>query len=225
MSKAAQLFFAGEGRAGGGEPTPLVNPATEETFTEVASANEDDVDRAVRGAAKAFNGGWRDLKPGRRGEILFNVARLIRAHAEELAQLDMRSVGKPIADARDEVALGARIFEYYAGAIATFGGQTIPVAAGGFDFTIRQPMGVVAAIVPWNFPFPISCWKVAPALAAGNTVVLKPAKPSPLSALKLEALGREAGLPEGTLQVLIGAGNEVGEALVTHPVVRKISLE
>jgi betaine-aldehyde dehydrogenase len=119
--------------------------------------------------------------------------------------------------------LGARIYEFYAGAIATSGGQTIPVAAGGFDFTLRQPMGVVAAIVPWNFPFPISCWKVAPALATGNTVVLKPAKPSPLSALRLAQLGTEAGLPAGALQVLPGSGSDVGEALVTHRDVRKIS--
>jgi betaine-aldehyde dehydrogenase len=137
--------------------------------------------------------------------------------------LDVRSVGKPIADARDEVMLGARVIEYYAGAIAHFGGQTIPVAAGGFDFTIRQPIGVVAAIVPWNFPFPITCWKVAPALAAGNTVVLKPAKPSPLSALRLAQLCAEAGLPAGAFQVLPGAGSEVGEALVAHADVRKIS--
>jgi betaine-aldehyde dehydrogenase len=163
------------------------------------------------------------MKPGRRAEILFATANSIRDHAEELAQLDLKSIGKPIADARDEVQLGARIFEYYAGAVGKFFGHTIPVAGGGFDFTLRQPLGVVAAIVPWNFPFPIACWKLAPALAAGNTVVLKPAKPSPLSALRLAQLAHEAGLPAGVLQVLPGAGNEVGEALVTHPLVRKIS--
>ena len=201
----------------------VTNPAPEESWHEVAAATAGDADAAVRGAHRAFEQTWRDIKPGRRAEILFAIARAIRDHAEELAQLDLKSVGKPIADARDEVQLGARIFEYYAGAIGKFFGHTIPVAGGGLDFTLRQPMGVVAAIVPWNFPFPIACWKLAPALAAGNTVVLKPAKPSPLSALRLAQLAHEAGLPAGALQVLPGAGNEVGEALVTHPLVRKIS--
>ena len=137
--------------------------------------------------------------------------------------MESRNVGKPISDARDEVALGARIFEYYAGAMTKFGGQTIPVARGGFDFTLRQPMGVVAAIVPWNFPFPIACWKVAPALAAGNCVVLKPASQSPLSALMLAKAAQKRGLPAGVLQVLPGAGGEAGDALVQHPLVRKIS--
>jgi betaine-aldehyde dehydrogenase len=119
--------------------------------------------------------------------------------------------------------MGARTFEYYAGAISKFCGQTIPVARGGFDFTLRQPMGVVAAIVPWNFPFPIATWKAAPALAAGNCVVLKPARQSPLTALRLGELAAEAGLPEGVLQVLSGSGNDMGDALVQHPLVRKIS--
>src|SRR5207237_3547324 len=129
-------------------------------------------------------------------------------------------IGKPIGDARDEAALGARVFEYYAGAIGKFCGQTIPVGRGGFDFTLRQPMGAVAAIVPWNFPFPIACWKVAPALAAGNTIVLKPASQSPLTAILLGQLAHQAGLPAGVLQVLPGAGSEIGDALVAHPLVR-----
>ncbi|MDQ3440610.1 MAG: aldehyde dehydrogenase family protein [Planctomycetota bacterium] len=216
-------FIDGQPHAGGGERITLINPATEEAWAEVAGASAEDADRAVKGAHRAFEQMWRDVTPGKRAEILFAIARLIREHRDELARLDVLSVGKPITDARDEVMLGARIFEYYAGAISTFTGQTIPVAAGGFDFTIRQPLGVVAAIVPWNFPFPIACWKVAPALAAGNTVVLKPAKPSPLSALRLAELCGEAGLPAGSLQVLPGAGKEIGESLVTHPLVRKIS--
>src|SRR4051794_26276097 len=216
-------FIDGETRDGAGERFALVNPATEAPWAEVADATIDDVDRAARGAHRAFEQTWRDITPGKRAEILFSIARLIREHSEELAQLDMRSVGKPISDARDEVALGARIFEYYAGAIGKFGGQTIPVSAGGLDFTIRQSMGVVAAIVPWNFPFPITCWKLAPALATGNTVVLKPAKPSPLSALRLAELAGEAGLPAGALQVLPGSGSAIGEALVTHQLIRKIS--
>ncbi|MBC8108002.1 MAG: aldehyde dehydrogenase family protein, partial [Anaerolineae bacterium] len=199
MKQPTGTFINGEPRASSGERFTLTNPATEERFLELSSSTPDDVDRAARGALKTFEQTWRDMTPGRRAEIMYNIARLIRANQDELARLDMQSVGKPIADARDEVALGARIFEFYAGAISTFCGQTIPVAAGGFDFTLRQPMGVVAAIVPWNFPFPITCWKLAPALATGNTVILKPAQPSPLSALRLAELTGEAGLPAGCL--------------------------
>ena len=162
------------------------------------------------------------MPPGARAEILFSVSRKLREHAEELAQLETANIGKPISDARDEISLGARIWEYYAGAVGKFFGQTIPVARGGFDFTLRQPMGVIAAIVPWNFPFPIACWKAAPALAAGNCVALKPAGLSPLTALKLGELAHAAGLPAGVLQVLPGSGSAMGDALVQHPFVRKI---
>jgi betaine-aldehyde dehydrogenase len=213
----------GAGGAGGRQRIAMINPATEETWCEVAAADGGSVERAVTGAQHTFERSWRDMTPGKRGEVLFAVARLIRQNAEELAQLDVRSIGKPIADARDEVALGARVFEYYAGAVGKFFGHTIPVARGGFDFTLRQPMGVVAAITPWNFPFPITCWKAAPALAAGNCVVLKPANLSPVSALRLAALAHEAGLPPGTLQVLPGPGSGIGEVLVQHPLVRKVS--
>jgi betaine-aldehyde dehydrogenase len=202
---------------------PVINPATEETLCEVASASANDVETAVAGAQRAFEQGWRDLPQGKRTEVMFQIAKVLRENAEELSQLECQMIGKPISDARDEIALGARTFEYYAGAISKFCGQTIPVARGGFDFTLRQPMGVVAAIVPWNFPFPIACWKVAPALAAGNCVVLKPARQSPLTALKLGELAASAGLPPGVLQVLSGAGSEMGDALVKHPLVRKIS--
>src|SRR5213593_54506 len=140
MHLAQGIFVDAESRAGAGEEIPIVNPATEETWASVRGACADDIERAVAGAQRAFEQTWRDLAPGRRAEILFGIARLIREHRDELAQLDTHSIGKPITDARDEVMLGARIFEYYAGAIATFCGQTIPVAAGGFDFTIRQPM-------------------------------------------------------------------------------------
>ncbi len=219
-----RLFINGEYQnSADGRTIPLINPATEETWCEVAAANESDIERAVNGAQKAFENGWRDMAPGKRAEILFNIARLIRQHQEELAELEMLNIGKPISDARDEAALCARIFEYYAGAVGKFFGETIPVARGGFDFTIRQPMGVVAAIVPWNFPFPIASWKTAPALAAGNCVVLKPASLSPLTALRLAGLAHEAGLPAGVLQVLSGSGGKIGDLLVTHPLVKKIS--
>lgn len=224
MSIPKDLFVDGGYRAASdGRRTALVDPATEEAFVEVAAATVSDVDGAVRSAQKAWEGGWRDLAPGKRAEILYRVARVLRENNEELAQLERRQVGKPIADARDEAGLAGRVFEYYAGAIAQFGGQTLPVARGGFDFTLRQSMGVVAAIVPWNFPLPIAAWKAAPALAAGNAVVLKPASISPLTALKMAELAVSAGLPPGVLQVVPGSGSAVGDALVTHPLIRKVS--
>jgi len=224
MKCPTQLFIDGVFCASSDHRTlPVINPATEATLAEVAAATVRDVETAIAGAQRAFEQGWRDCAPGRRAEIMFRIARVLREHAEELSQLESLSIGKPISDARDEIGMGARTFEYYAGAISTFCGQTIPVARGGFDFTLRQPMGVVAAIVPWNFPFPIATWKVAPALAAGNCVVLKPARPSPLTALRLGELAVEAGLPPGALQVLSGSGEEMGDALVKHPLVRKIS--
>lgn len=220
----SDLCINGSFRGGsGGKRIPQVNPANEEVFAEVASASLSDIQDAIEGAQRAFEGGWRDLAPGKRAEVLFQIARAIRENVEALAVLESRNIGKPIADARDEVLLGARVFEYYAGGIGRFFGQTIPVARGGFDFTMRQPMGVVAAVVPWNFPFPIACWKVAPALAAGNAVVLKPASQSALTALELGRIGLNAGLPAGVLQVVSGAGREVGETLVTQPLIRKIS--
>jgi acyl-CoA reductase-like NAD-dependent aldehyde dehydrogenase len=131
----------------------LIDPATGDAFTEISAAGPGDLDRAVLGAQRAFESGWRDLAPGKRAEILFAIAKKLRDHADEIATIESRNIGKPIADAKDEAALGARVFEYYAGAISKFFGETIPVARGGFSFTLHQPMGVVAAIVPWNFPF------------------------------------------------------------------------
>ena len=219
-----ELFLNGSWRgSNSGRRSSLVNPATEQTFVEVAAADTADVNNAVQSAQKAWESSWRDLSPGKRSDILFNVARTLRENLERLAQLEMTQIGKPISDARDEVALGARVFEFYAGAVTKFCGQTIPVARGGFDFTLRQPMGVVACIVPWNFPFPIACWKVAPALAAGNCVVLKPASISPLTALALGEIAHAAGLPTGVLQVIAGPGGTIGEALTTHPLIRKVS--
>src|SRR6266478_1740264 len=224
MNLPTQLFIDGSYQdSSTGRRSTLVNPATEQQFVEVAAAAPADVDKAVTSAHLAWRSGWRDLAPGKRSDILFSIARLLRDNLERIAQLETLHIGKPISDARDEAALGARVFEYYAGAIANFCGQTIPVSRGGFDFTLRQPMGVVAAIVPWNFPFPIACWKAAPALAAGNCVVLKPASFSPLTALVLGELAHTAGLPSGVLQILPGPGSSVGDALVTHPLVRKIS--
>ncbi len=225
MNYPTQLFIDGAFRdAKSGRRTPLINPATETVLCDVAAAEAADVNAAVESAQRAWESGWRDLAPGKRAAILFDVARKLRENLEEIAQLEMLQIGKPISDARDEIGLGARVFEYYAGAISRFGGETLPVARGGIDLTLRQPMGVVACIVPWNFPFPIGCWKAAPALAAGNCVVLKPASLSPLTALKLGELAHAAGLPPAVLQVLPGPGGAIGEALITHPHIRKVSL-
>ncbi len=205
------------------EPRPMINPASEEAWTSMSNASTELVEASVQSASRAFERSWRGLAPGKRSRILFEIANAIRKHAARLARLESRNIGKPIADARDEIALGATVFEYYAGAIDKFCGETIPVGRGGLDFTVHEPLGVVAAITPWNFPFPIACWKVAPALAAGNCVVLKPATLSPLTALVLGQLAVEAGLPPGVLQVLPGEGGTVGAMLAHHPSIRKIS--
>src|SRR5205814_1790442 len=150
-------------------------------------------------------------------------ANLIRENADELARAESRNVGKPIRDSRDEVALAADCFEYYAGTTNKVGGQTLPGAASGVLLSFREPVGVCGIIVPWNFPIAITSWKTAPALAMGNTVVLKPAEQTPLTALRLAELALEAGLPEGVFNVVTGPGSVVGEALIRHPAVRKLS--
>jgi betaine-aldehyde dehydrogenase len=162
------------------------------------------------------------VAPGDRARLLRAIGDAIASRAEELARLEARNVGKPIGDARGEVGMVAETFHYYAGAPERLLGHTIPVA-GGVDVTFHEPLGVVGLIVPWNFPLPIASWKVAPALAAGNTVVLKPAELTPLTALELEKLALEAGLPEGVLNVVVGPGRVVGERLVQHPDVAKIA--
>ncbi len=223
MASAERAFIDGKEGGGGALPGQVIAPATGLPCAEVIPAEPADVEAAVAGAHRAWRGGWRDLAPGKRADLLRAVARQLAQHADALARIESLNAGKPIADARDEVGAAVRTFEHYAGAVTRLTGQTIPVARGGFDFTLRQPLGVVAAIVPWNFPLLIACWKVAPALAAGNTVVLKPASLTPLTALRLGAIAREAGLPPCVLQVLPGPGSAIGDALVTHPLVRKIA--
>lgn len=202
----------------------LIDPATGEGFATIPEATPDDVDEAVRRADRAFaSGPWRTMNTRDRGRALMRLASLIREHREELAQTESRNVGKPIRDARDEVDLAANCFDYYAGTTNKAGGQTIPAAAPGVLLTFREPIGVCAVIVPWNFPVAITSWKVAPALAMGNTVVLKPAEQTPLTAIRLAGLALEAGIPEGVFNVVTGKGKLAGDALVRHPLVRKIS--
>ena len=199
----------------------VIEPATEEVLAELPHAGVEEADAAVARAKRAFPA-WRDVAPGARAALMRDLAAAISAHAEDLARLEARNVGKPIADARGEMAMVAEVFNYYAGAPERLLGDTIPVA-GGVDMTFREPLGVVALIVPWNFPLPIASWKLAPALAAGNTVVLKPAELTPLTALELERIALEAGLPQGVLNVVVGPGRVVGERLVAHPDVAKVA--
>src|SRR5256885_16394875 len=176
MRLPAQLFIDGACRnSASGRRTTLINPATEEPFGEVAAADVADVNAAVESAQRVWESGWRDVAPGKREAILHAVARKLREHLEEIAQLETLHIGKPISDARDEASLGARVFEYYAGAVTKFCGQTIPVGRGGVDLPLRPPMGGLPAVVPWDFPFPIACWEAAPPPAAGHRVVLHPA--------------------------------------------------
>jgi acyl-CoA reductase-like NAD-dependent aldehyde dehydrogenase len=198
----------------------VVDPATEETIAELEQAGVEETDEAVARARAAFPG-WRAVSPDDRGRLLRRVAMLVEEHAEELAQIESRNVGKPIAGARAEIAMVARVFHFYAGAVDKHGGSEIPVS-GGIDVTFREPLGVVGLIVPWNFPLNIASWKLGPALACGNTVVLKPAELTPLSALRMQELILEAGITEGVVNVLVGKGSVVGQRLVEHPDVAKI---
>ncbi|MBV8080986.1 MAG: aldehyde dehydrogenase [Actinobacteria bacterium] len=198
----------------------VLNPATEEPLAELEQADVEQTDAAVERARTAFPA-WRDVAPADRARLLRRLATLVEEHAEELARIESQNVGKPIAGARGEVGMVAQVFHFYAGAVDKHHGETIPVA-GGVDMTFREPLGVVGLIVPWNFPLNIASWKLGPALACGNTVVLKPAELTPLSALRLGELVLEAGIPEGVVNVLVGPGAVVGRRLVEHPHVAKI---
>jgi acyl-CoA reductase-like NAD-dependent aldehyde dehydrogenase len=198
----------------------LINPATGAVFRSIEMTTADGVDAAVARARAAFPA-WRDVAPADRARLLRRFAELVDAHAEELARTEVENAGHTIGNARWEAGNVRDVLTYYAAAPERLFGRQIPVA-GGLDLTIAEPLGVVGVIVPWNFPMPIAAWGFAPALAAGNTVVLKPAETTPLTALRLAELGLEAGLPEGVLQVVPGFGGEAGARLVEHPDVRKI---
>jgi len=199
----------------------VVEPATEQVMAEVPRAGIAEVDDAVTRAKAAFPA-WRAVAPADRAALLRRLADALEERSGELATLEARNAGKPIADARGEIGMVVETFRYYAGAPERLLGHTIPVA-GGVDMTFREPLGVVGLIVPWNFPLVIASWKVAPALAAGNTIVLKPAELTPLTALELERIAPEAGLPEGVLNVVAGPGSVCGRRLVEHPDVAKIA--
>jgi betaine-aldehyde dehydrogenase len=207
-----------------GETFVTTNPADNEPLAEVAQGGTEDVNRAVAAAKRAFEDGpWSRMGALDRQRVLFNLARLVREHGEELAALETRDCGKPIVESRADIANVANTFEYY-GSLAPFVyGETIPMPGALFDYTLREPLGVCALIVPWNFPQLIAAWKLGPCLATGNTAVLKPASNTPLGAIRLGQLALEAGLPEGVLNVVPGPGATVGTALCTHPDVEKIS--
>jgi acyl-CoA reductase-like NAD-dependent aldehyde dehydrogenase len=201
------------------------NPATEELITQVAEAGAEDVDRAVRAARVAFDSGpWPRMRPAERARILWRLGDLILEHADELARLETLDNGKPIFESRQiDVGMVAGCFHYFSGWATKLTGDTTAVNPAFFTYTLREPVGVVGAIIPWNFPMIMVGWKAAPALAAGNTVVLKPATETPLTAIRIGELAIEAGVPPGVFNVVPGRGSVAGEALVRHPLVDKIS--
>ena len=220
-----QLVLGGKRvSAADGKTFSVIEPSQGKPFAEVAEAGIEDIERAVRTAYQAFDEGrWPRLSATERGRILLKASTLLRERLEEIAVVEARNAGKPIRDARDEVGLAANVFEYWGGAANKIFGETIPVKDAGLEITLREPVGVCGLITPWNFPLVIASWKIAPALACGNTVVVKPAQLTPLSALMLADILMEAGLPPGVLSVLPGPGSAIGNALVTHPMVSKVS--
>jgi acyl-CoA reductase-like NAD-dependent aldehyde dehydrogenase len=198
----------------------VINPATEKPIAQLDRAGIEETDRAVA-AARAAYPAWRAVKPADRARLLRRVAALVEEHIDGLARLETSNVGKPLGDSRWEMGMVADVFHFYAGAVEKHYGDTIPVA-GGVDMTFREPLGVVGLIVPWNFPLMLASWKLGPALACGNTVVLKPAELTPLTALRFSELALEAGIPEGVVNVVVGPGSVAGERLIAHPDVAKI---
>src|SRR5712692_5791532 len=207
-----------------GKTFSVIEPGTGKPFAEVAEAGIQDVERAVQGANRAFEEGrWPRLSATDRGRILLRASTLVRERLEDIAVVEARNAGKPIRDARGEIGLVAAVLEYWGGAANKIFGETIPVQDAGIEVTLREPVGVCALIIPWNFPLVIASWKIAPALACGNTVVVKPAQLTPLSVLMLADILMEAGLPSGVISVLPGPGSTIGNALVTHPLIAKVS--
>ena len=222
----ARMIIGGESvDAADGATFEVVNPATGAVIATAPLGGKADVDRAVEAARRAFDDrkGWANWAAGKRGRTLAKFAALLKDHSEELAQLESRNVGKPITGARGEIIGASLVFDYYAGAANKIYGQTIPVSKPGLDLTLREPIGVVGLIVPWNFPLLMASWKVAPALAAGNTAILKPASYSPLTAIRLGELALEAGIPAGVLNVVTGPGGTAGASLAGHPGVGKVA--
>jgi aldehyde dehydrogenase (NAD+) len=221
-----KLLINGQWTDGAGKPFETVNPATGEPLTQVAEATRQDVDLAVAAARKAFedlNGPWRKMSASERGKVLWRIADLVEKNIDELAELETIDNGKPIFESRYvDMPMVADVFRYYAGWATKIHGETVNTFNNAFTYTLREPVGVVGAIVAWNFPLLLASWKLGPALACGNTVVLKPAEQTPLTALRFGELALEAGLPAGVLNIVTG-GPETGAALVQHPGVDKVA--
>src|SRR3989475_7298158 len=220
-----QLFLAGQfADANSGKMFNAPNPATGEPFPEVAEADQADVDKAVAAARKAFEGKWSKMSARDRGRLLYKLSQLIERDAAQLAELETRDNGKPIKESTYIDLPGViENFEYFAGWPTKIEGETIPVPGQMFNYTLREPVGVCGQIIPWNFPLLMAAWKLAPALAAGNTVVLKPAEQTPVTALELAKLIQEAGFPEGVVNIVPGFGETAGAALASHPGIDKIA--
>jgi acyl-CoA reductase-like NAD-dependent aldehyde dehydrogenase len=220
-----RLFINNEWRpSSSGKTMPVVNPATEEVIAEVPSADKDDVDLAVAAARAALAGPWSKLSARERGRLVRRLGERLMERADPVARLETLHNGKPISESRQiEIPAAAECFEYYGGWSDKVMGETIPVKGNHLTYTLREPVGVVAAIVPWNFPLLLAAWKIAPALACGNVVIVKPASQTPLTALALGELAMEVGFPPGVLNVVTGAGSIVGQALVEHPGIDKIA--
>jgi phenylacetaldehyde dehydrogenase len=210
-----------------GKTFPTYNPATGEVLANVAEGDREDIEQAVKAARKAFdNGPWRTLTASERGRLIWKLADLLEAHTEEFAYLESLDNGKPLAVAKAaDVPLAVDLFRYMAGWATKIEGNTIPISAGNqfFAYTLREPIGVVGQIIPWNFPLLMAAWKLGPALTCGCTVVLKPAEQTPLSALRLGELIMEAGFPEGVVNIVPGYGETAGAALAAHPDVDKVA--
>ena len=225
MRDQKQLFINNEWRpAEAGDVMDVVNPATEAVIAQVASAGPPDLAAAVRAARAALDGPWAALSARERGRLVRRLGERLLERADDVARLETLHNGKPITESRQiEIPAAAECFEYYGGWSDKVMGETIPVKGNHLTYTLREPIGVVAAIVPWNFPLLLAAWKVAPALACGNAVILKPASQTPLTALALAEIALDVGLPPGVLNVLTGPGAKLGQAIVEHPGIDKIA--
>src|ERR671914_81775 len=223
--KKYQLFIDGKWvDAESGKTFPTPNPATGQTLAEVAEADKADIDKAVKAARKAFEGKWSKMSARDRGRLLYKLSQLIEEHNSELAALETADNGKPIKESSYvDLPQVAENFEYFAGWATKIEGETIPVPGQMFNYTLREPVGVCGQIIPWNFPLLMAAWKLAPALAAGNTVVLKPAEQTPVGAMELAKLIQEAGFPDGVVNIVPGYGETAGAALASHPGIDKIA--
>ena len=221
-----QMFVAGRWvDSHSGRSYPVFNPATGKVFAHVPKGDADDVRAAVDAARRAFESpAWRSIDPSKRGRLLFKVSQALRDRLADFAKLETLNNGKPLGQAKGDVAMAARHFEYFAGLADKIQGSTIPVPGNRLDYTLKEPLGVTAHVVPWNYPLVMAARSMAPALAAGNTVVAKPASFTPLTLLKFAELCKEAGLPDGVVNVVTGGGEEVGSELARHPDVELVAL-